>query len=312
MQRDLKSKYCLLTNDVETTSIWFNSLRDETGLKVVKEGMPILLDLYAKYEIKSTFFFTGYIAQKYPEIVKMILPYGHEIGSHGYSHKVENAFDVLSFEKQVTYLNMSKSILEDISGESIISFRAPALRVNKFTPLALVKTGFIIDSSVPSQRFDMFLSHGNIKKIKWIFAPRKPYYTKLDNLCKKGDSTIIEVPLSATFFPYVGTTMRMFPLLTKIQRNIIHKESLYTQKPIVFDIHPNEFIDESNIKRIISRRSNNYISYLMADLIRSKLKIKNLGPKAIILYEDEILFYFKRNYKFTTLKDYCRESGFNV
>ena len=41
------TKYCLLTNDVGTTSIWFNALRDETGLKVLKEGMPILLDLYS-------------------------------------------------------------------------------------------------------------------------------------------------------------------------------------------------------------------------------------------------------------------------
>ena len=54
------SKYCLLTNDVETTSIWFNSLRDETGLKVLKEGMPVLLDLYEKYEIKTTFFYRLY------------------------------------------------------------------------------------------------------------------------------------------------------------------------------------------------------------------------------------------------------------
>ena len=53
----LVNKYCLLTNDVETTSIWFNKLRDKTGIKVFKEGMPALLDLYEKYNIKSTFFF---------------------------------------------------------------------------------------------------------------------------------------------------------------------------------------------------------------------------------------------------------------
>jgi peptidoglycan-N-acetylglucosamine deacetylase len=41
-------KYCLLTNDVETTSIWHNSLPDDTGKKVLEEEMPILLDLYEK------------------------------------------------------------------------------------------------------------------------------------------------------------------------------------------------------------------------------------------------------------------------
>ncbi|MCT4602664.1 MAG: hypothetical protein N4A59_07175, partial [Marinifilum sp.] len=66
-------KVCLLTNDVETTSIWFNCLRDKTGLKVVNEGMPLLLDIYSKYNIKSTFYFTGYIAKLYPKVVKMIL-----------------------------------------------------------------------------------------------------------------------------------------------------------------------------------------------------------------------------------------------
>lgn len=44
------SKYCLLTNDVETTSIWLNNLRNETGWKVYREGMPILLDIYEKHD----------------------------------------------------------------------------------------------------------------------------------------------------------------------------------------------------------------------------------------------------------------------
>ena len=82
-----KRKTCIFTNDVETTSILFNKLRDETGLKVLEEGMPLLLDLYSKYNIKTTFFFTGYIANKFPELVKMVVPYGHEVASHGYSHR---------------------------------------------------------------------------------------------------------------------------------------------------------------------------------------------------------------------------------
>jgi len=89
----MKNKYCLLSNDVETTSIWHNSLRDITGKRVLEEGMPLLLDLYEKYQIKSTFFFTGYIAKLYPEVVKMVIPYGHEVGSHGMSHTKENGFD---------------------------------------------------------------------------------------------------------------------------------------------------------------------------------------------------------------------------
>lgn len=305
----MSNKHCLLTNDVETTSIWFNALRNETGLKVLKEGMPILLDIYEKYNIKSTFFFTGYIAKLYPEIVKMILPYGHEVGSHSMSHLKENGHDITNRNKQKKLLSESKKILEDISGQEIISFRAPALRVNQFTAQALIKTGYKIDSSVASQRFDMFLSFGGLKKLNWLTAPRLSYKTSENSLFKKGTSPLIEVPLSATLFPYVGTTMRIFPLITKLQRNLLHSETKRNGKPIVFDIHPNEFIDESNEPRIINRRSKNPLSYFIQDYLRSHLKVKNLGSKAIPLYESEIEFFKIRNYEFCTIKDYCQKTG---
>ena len=304
------AKYALWTNDVETTSIWFNTLRDETGLKVWKEGMPILLDIYQKYQIKSTFFFTGYIAKLYPDIVKMIKKHGHEVGSHSFSHKKEDGLDVLSYKDQLYQLQTSKKILEDISGEEVISFRSPALRLSQDTARALIESGYLIDSSVASQRFDMFMSFGGIKKLNWLTAPRLPYRVNEHNIFKKGNSPLIEVPLSATFFPYVSTTMRVFPIITSLQRRLLHSESSFNQKPIVFDIHPNEFIDESNEIRTIERRSKNPISYFLKDVVRSKLKVKNLGSPAIPLYEREISFYKKRAYSFITIKDYCRRMDF--
>ena len=301
-----KNKFCAFTNDVETTSIWFNTLRDETGLKVLKEGMPILLDIYADYNIKSTFFFTGYIAKLFPEIVRMIINNGHEIASHGKSHIPENGFDVMPFEKQKRHLEYSKKLLEDISGQEVISFRAPALRVNKDTVRALIETGYKIDSSVASQRFDFFLSFGSTNKFRWFTAPRLPYKVDPENIFKKGNSTLVEVPLTALFFPYVSTTMRIFPRVTSLQRRLVNLESKLNHKPVVFDIHPNEFIDESTEKRIIEKRSKNLISYLLKDLLRSKLKVKNLGSKAIPLYKKEIEFYLNKNYTFTTIKNYCK------
>lgn len=302
--------YCLLTNDVETTSIWFNKLRDETGLKVLREGMPVLLDIYARHDIKSTFFFTGYIARLYPDIVKMVLPFGHEVGSHAMYHNVKDGFDILNLSSQIQQLSESKKILEDISGTEVISFRSPALRVNRHTARALMETGFKIDSSIASTRFDAFMSFGTRQKLKWLLAPRKPYITRDDNLAKKGNSGIIEVPLSATLLPYVGTTMRILPNITKLQHHVLNFETKRIRnKPIVFDIHPNEFIDESDEKREISRRSKRYFSYLLKDLVRSKLKTKNLGVKAIPLYEKEIQFFQKQGYSFETMKDYCFKSN---
>ena len=98
--------------------------------------------------------------------------------------------------------------------------------------------------------------------------------------------------------------------VTRIQCRFIHWESKRNKKPVVFDIHPNEFIDESNGEiRKIERRAKNIISYLLADIVRSKLKVKNLGPKAVPLYEDEIRFYLERNYVFTTIREYCEREG---
>ncbi len=300
-------KFCLLTNDVETTSIWHNSLRDETGIKVYKEGMPKLLDLYEKYNIKSTFFFTGYIAKLIPEVVKMVIPNGHEVGSHGMSHERIDGFDLMTIDKQILNLKTSKKILEDITGNEVVSFRAPALRVSKNTVIALEESEYLIDSSIASQRFDMFMSFGGLKKLNWLFAPRLPYRASKKSIFKKGYSNIVEVPLSASFIPYVGTTLRIFPWISKYQRKILSLESSLIGKPIVFDVHPNEFIDESMEKREKKKRASNLFLSFFQDYLRSKLKAKNLGDSGIKLYEREINSFQKQNFKFTTIKNYVNK-----
>ena len=300
-------KFCLLTNDVETTSIWHNSLRDETGIKVYKEGMPKLLDLYEKYNIKSTFFFTGYIAKLIPEVVKMVIPNGHEVGSHGMSHERIDGFDLMTIDNQILNLKTSKKILEDITGNEVVSFRAPALRVSKNTVIALEESEYLIDSSIASQRFDMFMSFGGLKKLNWLFAPRLPYRASKKSIFKKGYSNIVEVPLSASFIPYVGTTLRIFPWISKYQRKILSLESSLIGKPIVFDVHPNEFIDESTEKREKKKRASNLFLSFFQDYLRSKLKAKNLGDSGIKLYEREINSFQKQNFKFTTIKNYVNK-----
>ncbi|MDD2229123.1 MAG: polysaccharide deacetylase family protein [Candidatus Cloacimonetes bacterium] len=298
----------LLTNDVETTSIWFNDLRDSTGEKVVKEGMPLLLDLYRKYAVKTTFYFTAYIVKLYPEVVKMIIHDGHEVGSHGKSHIKENGFDVMPFIKQKAHLDYSKKLLEDISGREVVSFRAPALRVSRITARALIETGFKTDSSIASQRFDFFLSFGAKQKLNFLTAPRLPYRTKKNDIFSKGDSSLIEVPLSATFLPFVGTTLRIMPQVTYLQQRLLDFESRINAKPVVFGVHPNEFIDESSEPRIINRRSTNPIAYLLTDYLRAKIKTKNLGLPGIKVYEKLIQFYVAEKYDFKTVKDFVEMS----
>lgn len=101
--------------------------------------------------------------------------------------------------------------------------------------------------------------------------------------------------------------MRIFPRLTKLQRIFIDFETRITGKPVVFDIHPNEFIDESDELRKIHKRTNNYFLFIIQDWLRAHLKTKNLGSRAISIYKDEIKYYLRKNYKFLTLKEYCKE-----
>jgi peptidoglycan-N-acetylglucosamine deacetylase len=300
----VKGKYCLITNDVETTSIINHRLDDNVAIKVYREGMPRLLDLYEKYNVVATFYFTAHIAKLVPEVVKIILPYGHEVGSHGYTHEPDQAFDVLSLNEQKDHLQKSKQILEDICGQKVVSFRAPAARVNKDTAQALLETGFNIDSSISSQRIDMFMSFGAIKKLNWLFTPRLPYFTSEKNIFKKGHSDLLEIPISAFGFPYIGTSMRVAPGLNKMTRKILHLESGFTNKPIVFLTHPNEFIDEIRDSDNIQKRGKTLISYYLGDVLRHKLKSKNLGLPALSLLEKELAFFQKKEYEFISSINY--------
>lgn len=296
-------RICLITNDVETTSILNHKLRDKTGEYVLKQGMPRLLDLYDKYGVKATFFYTGHIAKLYPQVVKMAYERGHEVGSHGLTHEVNQAFDVLSPDEQLSHLKQSKQILEDIIGDEVVSFRAPAARVDKCFPKILQEAGFKIDSSVSSQRLDMMFSFGALKKLHWLTAPRKAYFAKEDNIFRKGKSTVLEVPISAMGFPYIGTFMRIAPCLNRFTRRLLYLETLCNGRQFVFLTHPNEFIDEDREDGAIERRASNYISYLLGDVIRHKLKVKNLGEKALPIYEKELAFFKKKSFDFIACKE---------
>lgn len=298
-----KERICLITNDVETTSILNHKLRDKTGEYVLNQGMPRLLDLYDKYGVKATFFYTGHIAKLYPDVVRKAYERGHEVGSHGLTHEVDQAFDVLSPKEQLSHLIRSKQILEDIIGDEVISFRAPAARVDKGFPEILHEAGFKVDSSVSSQRLDMMFSFGALKKLHWLTAPRKAYFAQTDNIFKKGDSDILEAPISACGFPYIGTFMRIAPVVNRMTRNVLYWETLCNGRQFVFLTHPNEFIDEDQETTEIERRGSNYISYLLGDVIRHKLKVKNLGEKALPIYDRELAFFKDKGFEFVTCKE---------
>lgn len=302
--------YFLMTNDVESFSIPLNKLDPKTAKEVYKVGLPRLLDVYAKHDIKCTFYFTGELAETVPEAVELVKEHGHDIGCHGYDHSHDRAFDSMSLEEQVTELKKAKTLIESISGQ-ISDFRAPALRINESTLRALEETGFTTDSSIASQRFDGPFTFGSKRKLKWLLAPRNPYYPSYDSVIKKGKSEILELPISAFIFSYIGTTMRVSPTILKGIEKILFRESQMTGKPIVFLFHPNECLDPEH-GVIPARRAGNAVEHLFADIIRHELKAKNLGKRAAILLDDTIKRAKDSGFEFVTAHEYDKLEGKKV
>lgn len=295
----------LLTNDVECYSFKTNNFEHSVAEDIYRDGLPKLLGLYSKHDIPCTFYLTADIVEIKPEIVDIIKAHGHEVGCHGLVHSNERALDLLSFDEQLRDIKKAKETIEKISGQ-VVSFRAPALRINGDTIRVLDELKFKTDSSVASQRFDGPFSFGAKRKIGWIGAPRKPYHPSISNPFRKGNSDLLEIPVSSFLFPYTGTTMRISKNITRILQRILFIEAKKTGKPIVFLMHPNEAIDVSGAIRT-ERRSQSLLGHILADRIRHRLKMKNLGSKAIERLNEVIKDAKNEGFEFVTAKDYARE-----
>ena len=296
--------YFLMTNDVESFSIPLNKLDVDTAKEVYEVGLPRLLDLYARHDIKCTFYFTGTMCELVPGSIDLVKAHGHEIGCHSYSHAENKALDVLSYEEQLNEIKKAKKLIESIAGE-IESFRAPALRLNGDTVKALEATGFSSDSSICSQRFDGPFTFGSKRKLKWLYAPRKPYFLSYDSTIKKGNSKVLEIPVSALLFPFSGTVMRRSALITKILQKYLFFEAKQNDKPVVFLFHPNECLEFKG-KAIPTRRSTNFFEHLFSDVIRQKLKLKNLGMESLKLLDEVLRSASEYGFEFVTANEYTR------
>jgi hypothetical protein len=291
-----------MTNDVEHHSIVLNREDPNAPEKIYKVGLPRLLDVLSKYDVSSTFYFTGMFAEQSPESMELVKEHGHEIGCHGYDHSPNRAFDTLSLEEQIADLKRAKSAIEPVAGK-ITSFRAPALRINNNTVLALKKTGFTTDSSVASQRFDGPMTFGSKRKLKWLTAPRKPYNLSYDSPMRRGDSGILEVPISSAIVPFIGTTMRVSPTVKKVLQRYIFYEAMKTEKPVVFLFHPNECVN-INEKVTITRRAEGTLEYIFADVIRQRLKLRNLGNASLKLLDETLRDAKEYGFEFVSVKEY--------
>jgi polysaccharide deacetylase family protein (PEP-CTERM system associated) len=215
--------------------------KDSWGDKIsrIDRNINLILDLLKQKDVKATFFVLGWIAERYPSLIKKIHNVGHEIACHGYNHELVYT---LSPEKFLQDVSKAKNILEDITGENIIGYRAPSFSITNWAFDILISLGFKYDSSlfltITHNRYGK-LTNFNIPK-NAVFEIKKGFYqVKLSSLDLWG----IKLPWSGGFyFRFIPYTIFKYGI-----KEILRKKGVY-----LFYIHPWEFDPEqprvNNIK----------------------------------------------------------------
>lgn len=113
----------------------------------VHSATKVLLDLFAEFRVKTTFFVLGCVAEANSELVRTIYRQGHEIASHGYSHRLVHELSSAEFEDE---LQKTEDIILGITGSLPVGFRAPQWSATDQTPWfddILAQRGYRYDSS---------------------------------------------------------------------------------------------------------------------------------------------------------------------
>lgn len=115
-----------------------------------------LLQVFDQYSIKGTFFVLGWVADRFPGLVRDISAAGHELASHGYSHRIVYSQTPDEFREDV---RRAKASIEDVSGQVVAGYRAPSFSITKKSLWALdvlVEEGYRYDASIFPIRHDRY------------------------------------------------------------------------------------------------------------------------------------------------------------
>jgi len=138
-----------------------------------------LLDLFARHQVRATFFVLGWVAERHPALVKRLHESGHEVACHGLTHELVYKQSRETFRKETTY---AKALLEDLSGAPVRGYRAATYSIVRESMWALdvlEELGFEYDSSIFPVRHDLY----GIPD-----SPRAPY--------RVASGKLLEVPLT--------------------------------------------------------------------------------------------------------------------
>ena len=192
----------------------------------VEHNTDAVLDLFAQAGVTGTFFTLGWVAERYPALMRRIAEAGHEVASHGYDHARVFTFTPEQFRAD---LRKSRAILEDASGQKVSGYRAPSFSIDPRTPWAhpiLADDGYAYSSSVAPIRHDHY---------GWPDSPRfawKPV----------AGSDLLELPVTTaklgqrTLAAGGGGFFRLLPY--GFSRWAIRQVNGQAQRPAIIYFHP--------------------------------------------------------------------------
>lgn len=191
----------------------------------VERNTDHILELFAGGNAKATFFTLGWVAERYPMLMRRIVDAGHEIASHGYDHRRIYTMDAEIFRADVI---RAKRAIEDASGVEVTGYRAPSFSFDARTPWAhavLAETGHRYSSSIAPLAHD----HYGMPE-----APRHAYRPL-------SDSDLVELPVTigsifGKDFVTGGGYFRLLP--SELTYRTIERENGEADRPAIFYFHP--------------------------------------------------------------------------
>jgi polysaccharide deacetylase family protein (PEP-CTERM system associated) len=192
----------------------------------VEQNTDRILELFAGASVKATFFTLGWVAQRYPALIRRIVAEGHELACHGYSHVRVTAQSPQEFREDVS---LAKTLLEDIGGVRMRGYRVASYSIgakNLWALQILEDLGFDYSSSIYPVRHDLY---GMPEARRFAFHP--------DNAPR-----LLEVPVSTVAFGEKnfpcggGGFFRLFPY--PLSRWAINRVNHVDRQASVFYFHP--------------------------------------------------------------------------
>lgn len=189
----------LATFDIED---WFHAENVRASLPTlepdalearVEPNAHALLDILAEAGVRSTMFVLGWIAERYPSIVRRIVADGHEVASHTHLHRNLNQ---LSRDEVVSELSRAKDALEQVTGAAVRGVRAPNFSVSDGVLDVLAEAGYWYDSS-----YFGFAQHDRYGRISTAIDPRAPVVEVRPGLL---EIQMTRLPVGPAMVPWAG------------------------------------------------------------------------------------------------------------